>query len=116
MRPNSYRPYPAMMYRATQKNPWVFEHEKVADENEQRNLESRGFVAGGKQAAADAFDAAQQNLAVMAAVRNYEDRNVSDKARAEINAAEQSSARHLGEIPATPIRRRRGRPTKSATE
>ena len=48
-----------------------------------------------------------------AAHRNYEDRNMSDGARAHSNAVEQASSRHLGEIPETPIRRRRGRPTKA---
>lgn len=107
MRPSAYEPYPAMMYRATQKNPWRFEHEIAKDETMQRNLESRGYVAGGMQAAADAFDKGTQDLAVAAAHRNYEDRNISEKARAEVNAAEEASATHLGEIPRTPVKRGR---------
>jgi len=112
MRPTHFQPYPAMMYKAVQKNPWRFEHEIVADEHEQRNLESRGFVAGGTGAAAEAYDAAQQNLAVMAAVRAAEDRTMSEKAQAEVNAAEQASSRHLGEIPEKPIQRRVSRSTE----
>lgn len=111
MRPSSFRTHPAMMYKATNKNPWVFESEIAADETQQRNLESRGFVAGGKQAAADAYDAHMQALATAAAHRNYEDRNISEKARAEVNAAEEASSTHLGEIPSTPIKKR-GRPVK----
>lgn len=99
-------PYPARMYKAVEKNPWKFEAETAADEAAQRNLESRGFVAGGPQAAADAYDRLVQDAAMAAAHRNYEDRNVSERARAEINQAEQASSRHLGEIPAKPIRRR----------
>jgi hypothetical protein len=117
MRPREHRDYPKMLYKATQKNPWQFESHVVESEQEQRNLESRGFVAGGQGAAAEAFDQGQQALAVAAAVRNYEDRNLSEKAKAEIDAAESASARHLGEIPATPIKKR-GRPATAtpATE
>lgn len=105
MRPTSFQSHPAMMYKATQKNPWKFEEETAADLNAQRNLESRGFVAGGKQAAADAFDSHMQALAVGAAHRNYEDRNMSEKAKAESNVAEQSSSTHLAEIPRKRVRR-----------
>lgn len=107
MRPEHYEPYPAMMYKATQKNPWKFEQHTVADETEQRNLESRGFVAGGKGKAAEAFDAEQQNLALLAAARNYEDRGMSEGAKAESNRVEQASSTHVAEIPNTPIKPRR---------
>lgn len=105
-------PYPAMLYKATQKNPWKFEHETVRDEHEQRNLESRGFIAGGPQAAADAYDQVMVDLATAAAHRNYEDRNMSERAKAHSDAVEQSSSRHLGEIPAEPIKRRKRGPNK----
>lgn len=114
MRPPHHQDYPAMMYKALQKNPWKFEQEIAKDEPVQRNLESRGFVAGGKQAAANAFDAAQQNLAVMAAARNYEDRRMSEPAQAERDTAEQASSTHLGEIPRKPVRKyvRKAKTTK----
>lgn len=108
-------PYPAMMYKVTGKNmvgpdgrlqPWLFEKLIAADEVEQRNLESRGFVAGGPGEAANAYDGQVQAAAVAAAERNYADRGLSEQAKAESNAVEQSSSRHLGEIPRTPIRRR----------
>lgn len=104
--------YPMMLYKATQKNPWKFENETVRDEHERRNLESRGFVSGGPQAAADAYDGAMQALATAAAHRNYEDRNMSERAKEHSDAVEQSSSRHLGEIPETPIKRR-GRKSKA---
>lgn len=100
-----------MMYKALQKNPWKFESERAADEVAQRNLESRGFVAGGQGAAASAFDDIQQNNALLAAARNYEDRNMSEGAKAQSNAAEQASSTHLPVIPETPIKRR-GRKAK----
>ena len=99
MRPSHFRQYPAMMYLVTQKNPWKYESVTAKSEVEQRNLESRGFVAGGLQAACDAFDAKMQNLAVVAAARNHEDRNMSEGAKAERDAIEQASSTHLGEIP-----------------
>lgn len=114
LRPRGYKPYPAMMYRAVSKNPWKFESETVNSLDEQRNLESRGFVAGGQGAAAAEYDNASQKLAVEAAERNYRDRNMSENALAESSAAEQESSRHLGEIPETPIRRR-GRKPAAAT-
>lgn len=46
-----------------------------------------------------------------AAHRNYEDRNLSEKALAESKAVEEASPVHLGEIPQTPVRR--GRPKGS---
>jgi hypothetical protein len=106
MRPASFRSYPAMMYKATQKNPWLFDSEIAQDENQQRNLESRGFIAGGRGAAADAFEASMKNLAVAAAERNAQDRHMSENALAESNAAEQASSKHLGEIPRKPIKKR----------
>lgn len=106
MRPASFQLFPSQMYRVVSKNPWRFETERAADEVAQRNLESRGFVSGGQQAAADAYDAQMQGLAVAAAERNARDRNMSERALAESSAAEQESSQHLGEIPTTPIKKR----------
>ena len=46
-----------------------------------------------------------------AAVRNYEDRNMSEAAKAEAKAAVDEAGLHIGEIPE---KKRRGRPPKSA--
>lgn len=115
MRPASFQAYPAMLYKATQKNPWQFEEKTVADEVAERLAIGQGFVPGGKAEAAKAFDARQQDLAVSAAHRNYEDRHVSERARAESDAVEQASSVHLGEIPRTPIPRRGRKPKVPAT-
>ena len=114
MRPATKREYPALMYKATGKNPWTFDKDVAADEAAQRNMESRGFVAGGPGKAAEAFDRIVQDAAIAAAHRNYEDRNMSEAARAHSSAVEQASSRHLGEIPETPIRRRGRRPKSEA--
>ncbi len=107
MRPVHFQPYPAMMYRPLQKNPWRFDSAIAQSETEQRNLESQGFVAGGQGAAADRFDQMQQEIAVAAAARNYEDRNMSEKAKAEAAVVEEASSTHTAEIPATPIKPRK---------
>lgn len=114
MRAPAGQPYPAMMYKATQKKPWKFDSEIAKDENAQRNLESRGYVAGGRGAAADAFDAHMKDMAQAAAHRNHDDRHISEQAREEVHAAEQASSTHLGEIPRTPIKKRAGRPKKAS--
>ena len=114
MRPATRREYPAMMYKATGKNPWTFERELVIDEAAQHHMESRGFVAGGTGEAAKAFDNLVQSATLAAAHRNYEDRNMSEGARAHSESVEQASSRHLGEIVETPIRRRGRRPKAAA--
>lgn len=113
MRPNGFRAFPAMLYRVTQTNPHKWESEVARDAVAQTALEQRGFVAGGLAAAAADYDRLQQSFAVAAAERNYADRRMSEAARAESDAAEQASSRHLGAIPETPIRRR-GRTPKAA--
>lgn len=115
MRPATPQAYPSMLYKATQKNPWQFEQRVVKDDVEQRIAEGQGFVSGGPAVAAEAFDARQQDLATAAAHRNYEDRNIGERARAEVDAAEQASSTHLGEIARTPIKRR-GRPSKAVSD
>lgn len=113
MRPAVFRAYPAMLYRPLQKNPWQFEERVVGDEVAERLAVGQGFVAGGKASAAAAFDARQQDMALAAAHRNYEDRGISERARQEVDAVEQASSKHVGEIPRTPIKKR-GRPFKAS--
>jgi hypothetical protein len=102
MRPSSPQPYPEMLYLVTGKNPWTFTTKVVTSDVEARLAEGQGFVSGGPARAADAYDARQQDLATAAAHRNHDDRGISAAARAEVDAAEQASSRHLGEIPAKP--------------
>ncbi len=105
-----YQHYPAMFYkmkRRTTNGDFITEHYQLADnETEARHLESQGYRMG--QTAAIAYvEGLEQAVAVAAAERNYQDRNASDKAKAEIAAAEaEAGAQHIGEIPEKPIRRR----------
>ena len=112
----SFKPFPAMVYKITAINPVTYETFQVRDEAEQRNLQSRGFVAGGLQAAYDAYQADQQALAVAAAHRNYEDRNLSPNAKAESLAHEEQASGHVGEIPRTPAKRAYVRKQKAVSE
>lgn len=87
-------------------------HQSAHSEVEQRNLESRGY-----RMTADAAIALveQQNyeVAEAAANRAFHDRRMTATAKREAEALDNSTARHLGEIPAAPIKRR-GRPKKAA--
>ena len=51
------------------------------------------------------------DIAKAAAHRAYEDRNMSEKAKTEIQAAEDGTSEQVAEVVATPIKRR-GRPRK----
>jgi hypothetical protein len=112
-RPFVHRDYPAMMYKAIESNPWRFEHQEAADVNERRNLESRGFVAGGPKAAADAYEKEQLEIAKLAANRAWEERRMSPEAQAEAAAYE---AEQDGHVPVIPEKRRPGRPRKDESK
>lgn len=115
-RPYTYQPYPTRMYRAdrVEGRSQIVEGATAHDDQEQRNLESRGFVIGGQQAALDALAAREQEIAELAANGAYHERRMSPAAQAEAEAVRASSAVHLGEIPEAPIRRR-GRKPKTAS-
>jgi hypothetical protein len=112
LRPESPQAYPAMMYRVMNRNPLRFESHEVASEVEQRNLESRGFVAGGQGAAVEEYERREQSVAVAATERAYHEQRMSPKAQAEAEAVDLTTIKHLGEIPETPVRRPVGRPRK----
>lgn len=117
-RPYTYVAYPTRMYKATRlpSGDRTFEAQTAASADEQRNLESRGYVAGGQQAALDALEAIERSHAELAAEINYQARHgMGDRARAEVESAQEAAgARHLPMIPETPIKKR-GRPVKVVT-
>lgn len=59
------------------------------------------------QEALDAFEAKQQAIAETTAQRHYEDRNMSEPAKAEARVADDASEQHVPEV-----KRKRGRPRK----
>lgn len=112
-RPYTFTDYPTRMYRVTRKADGTRTHEgqDARDENDRARWESRGFVHGGLQAAYDAADRAETELAKLAAERAYEvsSGKLSEKAAAEVQAHEAAAgARHLPTIPEAPKRRTRG--------
>lgn len=111
-RPYTYQPFPTRMYKAVRAKDGAiqFEGHDANDDDEQRNFESRGFVAGGRAAAKDALDRQELEVAKLAAEGAYEERRMSPKAQAEARSVRQASAVHLGEIPE---KRRRGRPART---
>jgi hypothetical protein len=78
----------------------------VNDEDELSRAKADGWRDTPKEALEYA-DGTEQQKAVAAAVRNFEDRNMSEKAQAEIRKIEQTTgSEHVPEIPE---QRRRGR-------
>lgn len=116
-RPYVFQEWPKMFYRAERvpgKGIEIAESRQVNDEQEARNLQSRGFHFG-PEAAVQAIQDEQREHGVLAAEREYaiQHGQLSESATAEVRAAEQMhGARHLPDVPETPIKRRGGRPKK----
>jgi len=102
--------YPKALYRAESAmgGPQICEFKVAQDEAEERLLTGRGFAASQEQALAN-VSAQETEMARLAANRAYNDRWMGQKAKAEAAAVDEASMDHLGEIPPTPIRKRRGR-------
>ena len=109
-----YQEFPKAMYLAKQTPNGIKIIEQVRAESsvEETNLKSRGFRHRQEDAIAE-VEGQNQEAAVFAANREFHDRRMTAKAREEAEAIDSSTARHLGEIPAAPIKKR-GRPAKVA--
>lgn len=117
-----HQEYPAAMYRM-KKAPIGTEfivdgYEEAADEVQRANLEAQGYRMG-RAAAIDYVKELEQMVAVAAAERNYQDRNMSEKAKAEVEVVEKATAQHVAVIPEQPIKHRgwpkgKPRPKKEA--
>ena len=57
--------------------------------------------------ALEAFERRERSKADMAAHRAYEDRNMSESAKAEIKAAEDATPEHVAEVPEAPRAKRK---------
>ena len=85
-----------------------FDHTTVGDEDEQRNMQSRGYCLT-QELALEALRDEHTEHGKLAAERNYEiaKGRISEKAAAEVRAAEEAhGAKHLPVVPETPIRPR----------
>lgn len=107
--------WPAMFYLVQQGTttlgPEIVDRVIAEDEDQGANLRSRGFGNGLAEAMA-LYEQRTREVATIAAHRNYEDRNMSERAKAEIAQVEAETLAHVPEIPAAP--KRRGRTPKTA--
>ncbi len=105
-----FQPYPKMLYRAESADggPRICDTTIVQDEGQERVALGQGW-SDGQEAALAAVTAQQLELAKLAANRAYQDRWMSEKARAEAAAVDEQTMQHLPAIPETPIKTRRGR-------
>lgn len=101
--PYQFQRYPCAMYHATDpKSPAL-----IHDEDEERNYRSRGWADSPAEAEAISKQR-EADRAVDAAVRAYDDRRLSDKAKAEVAALEQQTNDFVTDVPA-PKKSARGR-------
>lgn len=114
-RPRVFEEFPKRMYKAGRKEksgvPVIIDAIDVESEQQQRNMESRGYRFG-QDAALEAMHEADNAISALAANRAFNDRKMSPKAQAEAAEADASTSRHLPEIPALPVKRSVGRPSK----
>jgi hypothetical protein len=111
-KPYVFRPYPKMLYRGRTLSNGSLDVEQriVANEGEEVLAAGIGWLPH-PQAATDAERRRQEDLGTAAAERAWTDRHLSPAAQAEAAAIDETTAKHLGEIPERP-RRQRGRPRK----
>lgn len=118
-RPYVYQEYPKMLYKCAHvagKGVQPVEDYTVNDETQERNMNSRGYFP-----LQDAYDRAvkqQTEHGTLAAEREWQIQHgrLSDKAAAEVRAAEaEHGSTHMPDVPETPIKRR-GRKPKATGE
>lgn len=95
-RPYVYREYPHRMYKPKRVDGGVtFEAQDADDESQRERLERQGFFFGGQGAALEALEKQEYEMAELAANRVIPEQRMSDKARAEAAAVDESTIRHL---------------------
>lgn len=100
-RPYQHYEYPVRLSRAfrpTGGGTVAYESRDAADDHEERNLLSRGFVRG-RDTALAALEKAESVLAEGAANRAYHDQRMSPQAQREAAAADAATPAHLASIP-----------------
>jgi hypothetical protein len=122
-KPYTHQPFPKMLYRAKTDGSRITLSDSpsgeiaqgctlvVNNEAEMRRAKDEGWREGPKEALEHQL-ALQKAVSDAAAERNFRDRNMGEKAKAESAAAEAEADGHLGEIPEQPVRRR-GRARKN---
>ncbi len=109
--------YPKMLYRAEsaeggpQISGWIL----ATNADHQRHLESQGWSDGQEQAI-KRVHANDLEMARLAANRAHNDKWMSDKAKAEAQAVDETTMQHLPVIPETPVRKRRTKAEMAAAK
>ena len=105
--------YPKMLYQADSFDggPRISGFKTVDDEGQERIAIGQGWSRS-QEDALDAVVARQLEASKLAANRAHNDRWMSDKAKAEAQAVDESTMQHLPAIPETPIVRRQVKETK----
>jgi len=117
-RPFVFRDYPKKLYKCERvegKGIQIVGSYDVENDEQERNLNSRGFFE--LQKAHDLVEKEQTEHGILAAEREWQIQHgrLSEKAVAEVRAAEDAhGARHLPDVPETPIRRRGRKPKTTA--
>ncbi len=114
MRPSVHQDYPCAMYKPMRdpKGVLCFEFDTAHTDAERANMESMGYVWGGKGAALKVLEAQETEIAKLAANRAAQERNMGERARAEAARVDDSTDAHVPVVPETPIKPRRGRKPK----
>ena len=101
-----FQMYPKMLYQAepAMGGYRISGCKTVKSEDEELIAMGQGWSSTQEEALAEA-PKRQRALSELAANRVHNEQWMSDKARAEAQAADESSAQHLPEIPTTPIRK-----------
>lgn len=100
--------FPKMLFRGESADggPRIADFKIAANEAHERQLLSQGYSVTQEQAL-EAVTRQQLEFAKLAANRAYNEKWMSDKAKAEARAVDEATIEHLPAIPETPIRRRR---------
>lgn len=111
-RPYVHREYPMMLHKAGRPSggmggPVIVETREVESAAQREQYRSQGFRATPLEAL-EVWEAQQKEFAELAAERNWEVKHGrhSEKAQAEVAAAEAAAVDHLPSVPVTPIKPR----------
>jgi hypothetical protein len=116
-KPYEYQEFPKMLFRGTTTTAGRLEVEQriVSSTGEEDAALNAGWATHPERAK-EAETRRQEAIGTAAAERASTDRQLSERAQAEAAAADQAAgAKHLGEIPERPRRRRPSRAKKEAT-
>jgi uncharacterized membrane-anchored protein len=129
MRPDRHEEFPAMVYKARRPDSggpilsndprnesWSAQNQLIVkNERELEKALSDGWRRDPQEAIAHA-NALEDAISTAAAHRAYEDRNMSERAKAEAKVADEATADHMPEIPEKPKRKYTRRKPAPAAE